>query len=453
MGRLFGTDGVRGIANKELTPELAFKLGKAGAHVLKKKNERPVVVIGKDTRVSGDMLEAALTAGILAVGGNVIKAGVVPTPAVAYLTRYYHADAGIVISASHNTFEYNGIKFFNGEGFKLDDLLEEKIEDIIISSIDVNSHVTGDQIGKCLEAEESAADLYVQRLLDTVDYRLDGRKVVLDCANGASYQIAERVYKALGADVTVIGNEPNGININEACGSTHPEKLQVEVVRQGADIGLAFDGDADRLIVVDNLGRVVDGDKTIAICAKMLKKEGRLVDSKVTATVMSNIGFHKDMEAAGISVDVTGVGDRYVLESMLKTGCVIGGEQSGHIIFLEHTTTGDGVMSSLQLVKAMLADGRTMAEMSDEIKIYPQVLVNARIHNDHKKTYMNDPEVAAEIAAVEDAVAGNGRLLIRPSGTEPLVRVMMEGSDINQIRPLAENLAALIQNKFSHPAE
>lgn len=453
MGRLFGTDGVRGIANKELTPELAFKLGKAGTYVLKKKNDRPVIIIGKDTRVSGDMLEAALTAGILAVGGNVIKAGVVPTPAVAYLTRYYHADAGIVISASHNTFEYNGIKFFNGEGFKLDDLLEEKIEDIIISSIDVNSHITGDQIGKCLEAEEDAADLYVQRLLDTADYRLDGRKVVLDCANGASYQIAERVYKALGADVTVIGNEPNGININEACGSTHPEKLQEEVVRQGADIGLAFDGDADRLIVVDNLGRVVDGDKTIAICAKMLKKEGCLVDDKVTATVMSNIGFHKDMEAAGISVDVTGVGDRYVLESMLKTGCVIGGEQSGHIIFLEHTTTGDGVMSSLQLVKAMLKDGRTIAEMSDDIKIYPQVLVNARIHNDHKKTYMNDPEVAAEIAAVEEAVAGNGRLLIRPSGTEPLVRVMMEGSDIDQIRPLAENLAALIQNKFSQPAE
>ncbi len=453
MGRLFGTDGVRGIANKELTPELAFRLGKAGAHVLKKKSDRPVVIIGKDTRVSGDMLEAALTAGILAVGGNVIKVGVVPTPAVAYLTRYYHADAGIVISASHNTFEYNGIKFFNGEGFKLDDLLEEKIEDIIISSIDVNSHITGDQIGKCLEAEESASDLYVQRLLDTVNYRLDGKKIVLDCANGAAYHIAERVYRALGADVTVIGNAPNGININEACGSTHPEKLQEEVVRLGADLGLAFDGDADRLIVVDNLGRVVDGDKTIAICAKMLKKEGRLKDDKVTATVMSNIGFHKDMEAAGISVDVTGVGDRYVLESMRKTGCVIGGEQSGHIIFLEHTTTGDGVLSSLQLVKAMLSDGRDMASMSDEIKIYPQVLVNARIHNDHKKTYMNDPEVAAEIAAVEAAVAGNGRLLIRPSGTEPLVRVMMEGSDIDEIRPLAEKLAALIQGKFSQAAE
>lgn len=453
MGRLFGTDGVRGVANKELTPELAFKLGKAGAHVLKKKNDRPVIIIGKDTRVSGDMLESALTAGILAVGGNVIRVGVVPTPAVAYLTKLYQADAGIVISASHNTFEYNGIKFFNGEGFKLDDLLEEKIEDIIISSVDVNSHITGEKVGKCLEAEESASDLYVKHLLETVDYRLDGKRIALDCANGASYQIAERVYRALGAEVTVIGNDPDGININDGCGSTHPEKLQEEVLRTGADIGLAFDGDADRLIVVDNKGRVVDGDKTIAICAKMLKKEGRLADNKVTVTVMSNIGFHKAMEAEGIKVDVTGVGDRYVLESMLKTGCVIGGEQSGHIIFLEHTTTGDGVMSSLQLVNAMLKDGRDMASMSDEIVIYPQVLVNAKIHNDHKKTYQNDPEVAAEIAAVEAAVEGDGRLLIRPSGTEPLVRVMMEGSDVNKIKPLAENLAALIERKFSEPAE
>ena len=448
MGRLFGTDGVRGIANQELTPELAFNLGKAGAHVLKKENKRPVIIIGKDTRVSGDMLESALTAGILAVGGNVIKVGVVPTPAVAYLTRYYQADAGIVISASHNTFEYNGIKFFNGEGFKLDDLLEEKIEDIIISSIDVNSHVTGDQIGRCLEAEESAVDLYVGHLLSTVDYSLEGKKIVLDCANGDSYRIADQVYQRLGADVTVIGNEPNGVNINEGCGSTHPEKLQQMVLQEKADIGLAFDGDADRLIVVDNKGNVVDGDKTIAICAKMLKREGRLKDDKVTATVMSNIGFHKDMEAAGISVDVTGVGDRYVLERMLETGCVVGGEQSGHIIFLEHTTTGDGVLSSLQLMEALLQDGRDMASMSEEIKIYPQVLVNARIHNDFKKTYMKDPQVAAEIAAVEKAVEGTGRLLIRPSGTEPLVRVMMEGSNIEEIQPMAQRLADLIEAKF-----
>ena len=448
MGRLFGTDGVRGIANKELTPELAFNLGKAGTFVLSRESKRPTIIIGKDTRVSGDMLENALTAGILAVGGNVIKAGVIPTPAVAFLTRYYKADAGIVISASHNTFEYNGIKFFNSEGFKLDDLIEEKIEDIIISSIDVNSHITGDLIGKCLEAEESAAELYAEHLIHTADYRLDGKKVLLDCANGASYQVAHRVYERLGAEVVTIGDSPNGVNINDGCGSTHPEKLQERVVKEGAFMGLAFDGDADRLIVSDEKGRVIDGDKTIAICAKMLKSEGRLAGNKVTATVMSNIGFHKAMEAEGISVDVTGVGDRYVLESMLETGCVIGGEQSGHIIFLEHTTTGDGILSSLQFVKAVLASGKPASELADEITIYPQVLVNARINNDYKKTYAKDTEVAEAIRLAEEKMAGSGRVLIRPSGTEPLVRVMLEGSDTEQIKELAEELAALIERKF-----
>ena len=448
MGRLFGTDGVRGIANKELTPELAFNLGKAGTFVLSKESKRPTIIIGKDTRVSGDMLENALTAGILAVGGNVIKAGVIPTPAVAFLTRYYKADAGIVISASHNTFEYNGIKFFNSEGFKLDDLIEEKIEDIIISRIDVNSHITGDLIGKCLEAEASAAELYAEHLIQTADFRLDGKKVVLDCANGASYQVARRVYERLGAEVVTIGDSPNGVNINDGCGSTHPENLQERVVKEGAFIGLAFDGDADRLIVSDERGRVLDGDKTIAICAKMLKSEGRLKDDKVTATVMSNIGFHKAMEAEGISVDVTGVGDRYVLEKMLETGCVIGGEQSGHIIFLEYTTTGDGILSSLQFVKAVLASGKPASELADEITIYPQVLVNARINNDYKKTYAKDPEVEEAIRTAEEKMAGSGRVLIRPSGTEPLVRVMLEGSDAEQIKELAQELADLIERKF-----
>ena len=448
MGRLFGTDGVRGIANKELTPELAFNLGKAGAHVLKKNDAGPVIVIGRDTRVSGDMLESALTAGILAVGGNVIKAGVIPTPAVAYLARYYNADAGIVISASHNTFEYNGIKFFNGEGFKLDDLLEEKIEDIIISSVDVNRHVTGEAIGKCLEAGEDAAELYAKHLIETADFRLEGKKVILDCANGASYKVAPMVYAALGAEVITIGDRPDGTNINDGCGSTHPEKLQAAVLKHHADIGLAFDGDADRLIAVDERGRVLDGDKTIAICAKMLKAAGRLKDNKVTVTVMSNIGFHKAMEEEGIKVDVTGVGDRYVLERMLETGCVIGGEQSGHIIFLEHTTTGDGILSSIQLVKAVLSSGKKLSELADEIKIYPQVLVNAKINNDYKKTYGKDEEVAMAIAAIEAKMEGNGRVLIRPSGTEPLVRVMLEGNDTELIRSLAEDLAALIEKKF-----
>ena len=448
MGRLFGTDGVRGIANKELTPELAFNLGKAGAYVLKAKNDRPVVVIGKDTRISGDMLENALAAGILAVGGNVIKAGVIPTPAVAYLARYYDADAGIVISASHNTFEYNGIKFFNGEGYKLDDLLKEKIEDIIISSVDVNSHITGDLIGRCLEASENAEDLYMRHLLETVDFRLEGKKIALDCANGASYRIARKVYEALGAEVTVMGDKPDGININDGCGSTHPEKLAELVKRTGADIGMAFDGDADRLIVVDEKGRVLDGDRVIAICARMLKEQGRLKENRVTVTVMSNIGFHKAMEESGIEVDVTGVGDRYVLESMLETGCVIGGEQSGHIIFKEHTTTGDGILSSLQFMGAVTCSGRKPSEMADEIEIFPQVLVNAGINNDYKKTYMKDPEIADEIRRIEEKMAGNGRVLIRPSGTEPLVRVMIEGDDEKQLEELAQGLAHMIEEKF-----
>lgn len=448
MGRLFGTDGVRGVANKELTPELAFNLGKAGTHVLKKDNERPVVVIGKDTRVSGDMLESALTAGILAVGGNVIRAGVIPTPAIAYLAKYYKADAGIVISASHNTFEYNGIKFFNGEGYKLDDDIEEEIEDIIISSIDVNSHITGELIGRCLDASEDAAELYAAHLLETVDFRLDGIKVALDCANGASYRIAPKVYEALGAEVIVTGNEPNGININDGCGSTHPEKLSVLVQKTGAQVGLAFDGDADRLIVVDEKGNVIDGDRVIAICARMLKEQGRLAENKATVTVMSNIGFHKAMEESGIDVDVTGVGDRYVLEQMLKSGCVIGGEQSGHIIFREYTTTGDGILSSLQFMEAVLASGRKISEMASEIQIFPQVLVNARVKNENKKKYSNDPQIAAAIEEIEKKMEGNGRVLIRPSGTEPLVRVMIEGDDEVVLDQMARGLADLIEEKF-----
>ena len=448
MGRLFGTDGVRGVANKELTPELAFNLGKAGTHVLKKDNERPVVVIGKDTRISGDMLESALTAGILAGGGNVIRAGVIPTPAIAYLAKYYKADAGIVISASHNTFEYNGIKFFNGEGYKLDDDIEEEIEDIIISSIDVNSHITGELIGRCLDASGDAAELYAAHLLETVDFRLDGIKVALDCANGASYRIAPKVYEALGAEVIVTGNEPNGININDGCGSTHPEKLSVLVQKTGAHVGLAFDGDADRLIVVDEKGNVIDGDRVIAICARMLKEQGKLAENKATVTVMSNIGFHKAMEESGIDVDVTGVGDRYVLEQMLKSGCVIGGEQSGHIIFREYTTTGDGILSSLQFMEAVLASGRKISEMASEIQIFPQVLVNARVKNENKKKYSNDPQIAAAIEEIEKKMEGNGRVLIRPSGTEPLVRVMIEGDDEVVLDQMARGLADLIEEKF-----
>ncbi len=448
MGRLFGTDGVRGVANKELTPELAFNLGKAGAHVLSKDKKRPVVLIGKDTRVSGDMLEAALSAGILAVGGNVIKVGVLPTPAVAYLVKKYHADAGVVISASHNPFEYNGIKFFNGEGFKLDDQIEDEIEDLIISNIDVNSHITGDLLGRCLEGNEDASQTYVDFLKSCIDVDIHGMKVVLDCANGAAYSVAERVYRDLGAEVTVIGNQPNGMNINEGCGSTHPEELQKKVVEIGADLGLAYDGDADRLIAVDEKGRIIDGDKTICICAKMLKETGELVDNRVTATVMSNIGFHKYLKEQGCTIDVTGVGDRYVLEKMLQTGGVIGGEQSGHIIFLNHTTTGDGILSSLQLIKAIKISGKHASQLSDEIEIFPQVLKNAKVKNENKQKFQKDSEVQARIADMEKQLKGDGRVLIRPSGTEPLVRVMLEGSNIETITKLAEELAEVLTHKF-----
>lgn len=449
MGRLFGTDGVRGVANSELTPELAFSLGKAGAYVLSKESEKkPTFLIGMDTRISGDMLENALSAGILAVGGDVIKVGVLPTPAIAHLVKHYDADAGIVISASHNPYEYNGIKFFNSEGFKLDDSIEEEIEDIILRQIDVNSHITHDQIGKCREADDNALDIYVKFLESTADFTLKGRKIVLDCANGAAYQAARMVYDRLGANTVTIGVSPNGTNINDGCGSTHPELLQEAVIREGAFIGLAYDGDADRLIAVDEKGRIIDGDKLICICAKMLKEEGRLAKNLVTGTVMSNIGFHKYLKDMGCETRATGVGDRYVLEDMLKTGGIIGGEQSGHIIFLDKTTTGDGILSSIQLVRAVLKSGKNASELSDEIKIYPQVLVNAKVTNENKKRYTEDEEVVKAFDEVSAKLGDTGRLLVRPSGTEPLVRVMIEGEDTESITEMAEELADMLSKKF-----
>lgn len=449
MGRLFGTDGVRGVANSELTPELAFNLGKAGAYVLSKGAEKkPTFLIGMDTRISGDMLENALSAGILAVGGDVIKVGVLPTPAIAHLVKHYDADAGIVISASHNPYEYNGIKFFNSEGFKLDDSIEEEIEDIILRQIDVNSHITHDQIGKCREADDNALDIYVKFLESTADFTLKGRKIVLDCANGAAYQAARMVYDRLGANTVTIGVNPNGTNINDGCGSTHPELLQEAVIREGAFIGLAYDGDADRLIAVDEKGRIIDGDKLICICAKMLKEEGRLAKNLVTGTVMSNIGFHKYLKDMGCETRATDVGDRYVLEDMLKTGGIIGGEQSGHIIFLDKTTTGDGILSSIQLVRAVLKSGKNASELSDEIKIYPQVLVNAKVTNENKKRYTEDEEVVKAFDEVSAKLGDTGRLLVRPSGTEPLVRVMIEGEDTESITEMAEELADMLSKKF-----
>ncbi|MBR2576177.1 MAG: phosphoglucosamine mutase [Firmicutes bacterium] len=446
MGKLFGTDGVRGVANSELTPEMAFNLGKAGAYVLtKEEKERPTVVIGMDTRVSGDMLQDALSAGIMAMGANVIKVGVMPTPAIAYLVRRYGATAGVVISASHNPFEYNGIKFFNSEGFKLADEIEDEIELMMLRDSMRGTHLYGEKIGKCLVADEDALSKYTEFLKGTVDGDFSGMQIVLDCANGASYQVAERVFSELGAKVTVIGNNPNGFNINDGCGSTHPERLQEEVVRQQADCGLAFDGDADRLIAVDADGNVVDGDHLIYICASYLKKKGDLEKNLVTATVMSNMGLYKAVEEMGATVETTGVGDRYVLERMLQTGCIIGGEQSGHIIFLNHTTTGDGVLSALQTLQAVRDSGKSLGELAAEMRVYPQVLKNAKVKNENKTRFDRDEIIMKEIRSVEKKMKGDGRVLIRPSGTEPLVRVMIEGSDEAAIKEDAAALAALIE--------
>lgn len=448
MNRLFGTDGIRGIANIELTPDLAFKLGKVVTFFLSKEEGKPKFIIGKDTRLSGDLLENALAAGIMSMGGQVLKAGVIPTPGVAYLVRKIQADAGIVISASHNSYEFNGIKIFNKDGFKLDDDLEDEIEDRLVRDMDVNHNIVGQKLGRIENIEERGKDLYAEYLKSTVNEDLKGLTIVMDAANGAAYQVGERVLKDLGANVSVINNKPDGVNINDRCGSTHPQALQEQVIKEKAHMGIAFDGDADRLITVDEKGEIVDGDKMIYICAKALKSEGRLKDNKVTATVMSNIGFHKALEKIGVSADVTQVGDRYVLESMLNTGCVLGGEQSGHIIFLNHGTTGDGILSALQLLTSVKKSGKKISELADELVIYPQVLKNAAVKNENKKKYDKDEEILEEIRKIEKIMAGEGRVLIRPSGTEPLVRVMIEGKDQEGITRLAEDLAQLITRKM-----
>lgn len=448
MNRLFGTDGVRGIANAELTPELAFNLGKAGAYILSKNQKNPKFIIGKDTRISGDMLENALAAGIMAMGGEVIRVGVLPTPAIACLVRDMGADAGVMISASHNPYEYNGIKFFNRNGFKLDDEIEDAIEDIIVRDIDVNSHITGDLLGRCFKEEKKALQIYSDHLKNTFEGALTGYKIVLDCANGSAVPVAPQIYRDLGAEVVLIGDNPDGTNINANCGSTHPALLQETVLREKADIGMAFDGDADRLIGVDEKGRIIDGDKLLSICANMMKQQNLLPNNLVTATVMSNIGFLNYIRSIGCDIEITAVGDRYVLESMQQTGCMLGGEQSGHIIFLNHSTTGDGILSSLQVMKAIRLSGKKPSELADEITIYPQILVNAQIKTENKNKYLKVEEIAAEIKAIEEIMNGNGRVLIRPSGTEPLVRVMLEGEDLEQMTLMAKKLAKLITLKL-----
>ena len=439
MSRLFGTDGVRGVANDELTPLLAMQLGQAGAYVLTKENKhRPTIMVGCDTRISGDMLANALMAGICSVGANAVYVGVIPTPAVAYLTRKYKVDAGVVISASHNPVEFNGIKFFDGEGYKLPDALEDEIETIIKSEMNGIKFPIGSNVGK-IKYRTDAREEYINHSIRSVNVDLSGLKIVVDCAEGASYYTSVEALRELGGNVVAIHNMPDGTNINANCGSTHMEELKARVVYENADIGLAFDGDADRLMAVDENGKVVDGDQIMAIVGDHMKSKGELADNTIVATVMSNLGFFLMGEKNGIRIEQTKVGDRYVLERMKEIGASLGGEQSGHIIFLKENTTGDGLLSALHLLRVMVETEKKLSELASIMEVLPQALVNAPVPNHKKEKYMEYPEIADAIQKLTDKFAGEGRVLIRPSGTEPLVRVMM-------IEKEAKSLAELIQN-------
>ena len=448
MRKYFGTDGVRGVANKELTCDLAYKLGRAGGYVLTNNEYKVKVVVGKDTRQSGDMLEAALIAGLMSVGCDVITVGVIPTPGVAYLTRKYGAECGVVISASHNLMEDNGIKFFNKDGFKLDDEIELKIEEYIDNMEKIAYNPIGNEVGVRIHKHTAAQD-YVDYLKSIVDTDLTGLKVVLDCANGAAYKVAPEVFRELGAEVIAMNVTPDGENINHKCGSTHPEGLQKAVVEHNADLGLAYDGDADRLIAVDETGTIVDGDHIMILGAVYLKKQNKLANDTLVVTTMSNIGLHVAAKEYGIDLAITDVGDRYVIEEMKKSGHNLGGEQSGHMIFLDYNTTGDGTLSSLIVSKIVKEEGKTLSEQSALMTTYPQVLINVDVRNEVKNKFMENDEIRTEIEKLEKLMAGTGRVLIRPSGTQPLVRVMLEGKDEGQIRELAQGLADLIKEKLA----
>lgn len=446
MSRMFGTDGVRGVAGAELTIELATKLGQAGAYVLTKEQEhQPTLIVGCDTRISGGMLANALMAGICSVGANAIYVGVMPTPAIAYLTRKHKVDAGVVISASHNPMEFNGIKFFNGEGYKLSDALEDEIEELIRNNMKDVVLPIGSGVGR-IDYHFDLRDEYVKFMKKCVPVDLTGMKIVIDCAEGASYYTSVKTLKDLGADLVAIHTKPDGTNINANCGSTHMEELQARVVYEKADVGLAFDGDADRMLAVDEKGNLVDGDQLMAICGCHMKKKGTLKKNTIVVTVMTNLGFSLMGEREGIHVEKTKVGDRYVLENMLENGYNIGGEQSGHIIFLDDNTTGDGLLSGLHLLQVMKETGRKLSELAEVMEVLPQALVNAKVPNHKKEKFMEYTEIAEAIKALEEKFNGEGRVLIRPSGTEPLVRVMIEGKNQSEIEEEAQKLAELITN-------
>lgn len=446
MARLFGTDGVRGVANEELTPLLAMQLGQAGAYVLTKENEhKPTIMVGCDTRISGDMLANALMAGVCSVGANAVYVGVMPTPAVAYLTKKYKVDAGVVISASHNPVEFNGIKFFDGNGYKLSDELEDEIEALIKSNMKDVTFPTGAQVGK-IKYRTDAREEYINHSIKSVPIDLSGKKIVVDCAEGASYYTSVEALRELGANVIAIHNMPDGTNINANCGSTHMEELKARVVYEKADIGLAFDGDADRLLAVDEKGNMVDGDQIMAIVGNHMKNKGELNNDTIVVTVMSNLGFTLMAKDNGIHTEQTKVGDRYVLERMREIGASLGGEQSGHVIFLNENTTGDGLLSALHLLQVLVETDKPLSELAKIMTVLPQALVNAMVPNHKKESYMEYPEIAEAICELEKKFAGEGRVLIRPSGTEPKVRVMIEGKNQEEINEDAKKLAELIQN-------
>ncbi|NLI13320.1 MAG: phosphoglucosamine mutase [Peptococcaceae bacterium] len=441
MAVLFGTDGVRGVANRDLSPELAYKLGRAGAHILARESSNNWVVLGRDTRISGDMLEAALIAGICSAGVNVFKVGIMPTPVIAYLTRKLTAAAGVVISASHNPVEDNGIKFFSASGYKLSDQIEAEIEALVLDECAGVSSPTGGEVGRVYMVRD-APDRYAKYACSSINTDLKGLKIVVDCANGAASAVAPRIYRELGAEVIPVFSNPDGLNINRGCGSTNPEALMEAVVSSGADLGLAHDGDADRVLAVDSAGRLVDGDQIMVICARNLKKKDLLAKNTVVVTVMSNLGLHLAMRESDINVVETKVGDRYVLEELLRTGARFGGEQSGHIIFLDHNTTGDGILTALQLLSVVKEEGLPLDQLAAQMERFPQLLENVRVQD--KNLVMSSPVLASAIKEEEKAMGGSGRILVRPSGTEPLVRVMVEGRNLDQLKEIARRLANTI---------
>ena len=453
MRKYFGTDGIRRIANTELTPELVYKVAKAGAYVLSKHADHtPTILIGRDTRLSGTLIESAMTAGFLSYGAKVKLLGVIPTPAVAYLTRKLKADASVVISASHNTFEFNGIKFFSNKGMKIPDSLEEEIEEVMDSGKLEELTAKNEKIGVseyCFDLMNEYIYFFRKHFDDTIEKHLrDDFIVGIDTANGATSVVAEKVFKDLGIHYRIINNTPDGININENCGSTHLDNLKKFVVENKLSLGIAYDGDGDRCLAIDEKGNEIDGDKLLAIISSSLRKKGKLNKDTIVATIMSNLGLNKYAENNGLQLIQTKVGDRYVLEEMLKEGYNLGGEQSGHVILLDYNPTGDGILTSLMLIQTILEENKTASELASIIKLYPQVLINAKVNADKKYDYEKDADIKKAIEDVEKEFAGNGRVVIRPSGTEPLVRVMIEGEDQEYITKRAKEIVELIEKKL-----